>query len=82
MSTALLSVLSAQSTPSRGPRLKLLTQFPWILDQIFVRGNLTCADRIEYAWYSAGYEDICLYCGTTEELSNLRDKTTNIKILS
>ena len=40
-----------------------------LTDTIFVKANLSCEAPIEVPYYSAKYEDICYYCGTTEDLT-------------
>lgn len=35
---------------------------------VYVRANLDCRSLIEKSYYSAGYEDICIHCGTVENL--------------
>ena len=32
------------------------------LSKVHVRANLTCNSQIEFAFYSAGYECICIHC--------------------
>lgn len=39
-----------------------------LLDKTYVKQNLTCNSYTEIPYYSAKYEDICYYCGTTEDL--------------
>jgi hypothetical protein len=38
------------------------------LGDVYARINLTCNTLIELTYYSAGYENICIQCGSTEEL--------------
>ncbi|XP_071947398.1 uncharacterized protein [Antedon mediterranea] len=38
------------------------------LKKVYVRENLTCNTLIEFTFYSAGYEDVCIHCGTLDEL--------------
>ena len=38
------------------------------LTDLYVRANLNCASPIELAYYSAGYEMLCIHCGTEEDL--------------
>uniref|UniRef100_UPI00358F1E8E uncharacterized protein n=1 Tax=Myxine glutinosa TaxID=7769 RepID=UPI00358F1E8E len=38
------------------------------LADLYVRANLNCASPIELAYYSAGYEMLCIHCGTEENL--------------
>ena len=40
-----------------------------LLEKIYVKRNLTCTSFTEIPYYSAKYEDICYYCGTTDELA-------------
>ena len=40
-----------------------------LTDTIFVKANLTCELPIEVPYYSAKYENICYYCGTTDYLT-------------
>ena len=37
-----------------------------ILKKVFVRQNLKCSDTIEFAYYTAGFESVCFYCGADE----------------
>ena len=39
-----------------------------VLTNIYVRANIHCGSQIEKSYYSAGYEDICIHCGTVENL--------------
>ena len=57
---------------------------------VFVRQNLTCREKIEVAYYGAGNENICIHCGTLDDLI-LEDgcyaicqscKTSEIKMVS
>ena len=36
------------------------------LSKVHVRANLTCNSQIEFAFYSAGYERICIHCGAED----------------
>ena len=38
------------------------------LRDVFVRQNLTCREKIEVAYYSAGNENSCIHCGTLNHL--------------
>ena len=38
------------------------------LADLYVRADLNCASQIELAYYSAGYEQLCIHCGTEENL--------------
>ncbi|XP_064639098.1 uncharacterized protein LOC135494758 [Lineus longissimus] len=38
------------------------------LDDIYVRENLTCNSNVELPYYSAGYDPICIYCASEDEL--------------
>jgi len=35
-----------------------------VLNVVFVRANFCCRSAIEYTYYSAGYEPICIYCAS------------------
>ena len=39
-----------------------------VLGDVCVRANLTCTMPIEFTYYSAGYESICIHCGTVDDL--------------
>ena len=36
------------------------------LMHVYVRANLDCQSQIEFTYYSAGFEDICIHCGTID----------------
>ncbi len=40
-----------------------------LTDTIFVKANLTCELPIKVRYYSAKYENICYFCGTTDDLT-------------
>ncbi|VDI43104.1 Hypothetical predicted protein [Mytilus galloprovincialis] len=37
-----------------------------VLKTVFLRKNITCNCTIELTYYSAGFEDVCFFCGTDE----------------
>lgn len=37
-----------------------------VLKSVFVKKNLTCNCTIEFTYYSAGFENVCFYCGSDE----------------
>ena len=39
------------------------------LMHVYVRANLDCQSQIEFTYYSAGFEDICIHCGTVDKTS-------------
>lgn len=39
-----------------------------VLTNIHVRANLNCRSQREKTYYSAGFETICIHCGTVENL--------------
>jgi hypothetical protein len=39
-----------------------------VLKAVCVRANLSCRMDIELTYYSAGYEQICIHCGSEEHL--------------
>lgn len=41
-----------------------------VLRKVFVKENIMCKDNIEFSYYSAGFEPICIYCGEDEEYSD------------
>ena len=38
-----------------------------ILKRVFVRKNLKCSDTIEFCYYSAGFANVCYYCGVDHQ---------------
>ena len=45
-----------------------------VLQSVYVRKDITCQSNIEIPYYSAKYEDICICCGTTENLETAENK--------
>ena len=43
------------------------------LMNVYVRANLDCQSQIELTYYSAGFEDICIHCGTVDKLVKAND---------
>lgn len=37
-----------------------------VLKSVFVKKNLTCSCNIEITYFSAGFEEICYYCGSDD----------------
>ena len=50
--------------------LKILPHFTKIsLVVLFVRANLTCADKVEIPYYSSEvFEDVCIHCGNPDNI--------------
>ena len=40
------------------------------LTTVYSRSDLSCQSKIELPYYSAGFEAICIYCGTTDGLED------------
>ncbi|ESO88715.1 hypothetical protein LOTGIDRAFT_165499 [Lottia gigantea] len=36
-----------------------------VLNHVFVRANLNCRTEMEYTYYSANYEAVCIYCASS-----------------
>ena len=43
------------------------------LMNVYVRANLDCQSQIELTYYSTGFEDICIHCGTVDKLVKAND---------
>ena len=39
-----------------------------ISQNIYLRADLKCQSQIELPYYNVNYEDICVYCGTVDNL--------------
>ncbi len=42
-----------------------------VYSMVYSRLDLTCMTKIEVPYYSAGFEDICIHCGTTDGLKEV-----------
>lgn len=42
-----------------------------VYSMVYSRLDLTCMTKIEVPYYSAGFEDICIHCGTTDDLKEV-----------
>uniref|UniRef100_UPI00358E3615 uncharacterized protein n=1 Tax=Myxine glutinosa TaxID=7769 RepID=UPI00358E3615 len=40
-----------------------------VFNNVYAKANLTCNDATGKPYYTAGYEDVCYFCGCVEELS-------------
>ena len=45
-----------------------------IILQVFVRADICCGSPIEFPYYSAKYKDVCINCGSLNELE-INDET-------